>query len=211
MSELRRNEMCLSKVFSRIDDAIERNSNIMFVCNFSLAEEISEYVLDTYDIIDKNSALYDDDIDEYYVGLYFTEGEIEFYCERARGISGQFKMTDAEGVIDYYIFLEMTDEEIEEKLLGEGSWGLYDLIWDEDDDEDCDSDEDKDDCEEDEDDCDDVVYDLIAGYADQIVENDLCPRCVLNVLVDLYCKAYRFGARDQRLMVIERLSKDVDD
>jgi hypothetical protein len=73
----------------------------------------------------------------------------------------------------------------------------------------CDND-DEDDNDDDEDEF-EATCDFIAGYADQIVENNLCPQCVFDLLVDLYCEAFNVGARDQRLTTIENLSKEIED
>jgi len=209
------------------------------VCNFVLAEEISEYLADEFDIIDENTSLYDDDIDEYYLSLYFNEDEAEFCCECARGISGNFKITDCEDVTDYYIFLEMTDEEIKEKLLGKGSWGLYDLEINENEicdgecedcngcDEDDGEDEEKkifeswqkrykdtgtfDDYDENDDDECEAISNFVSKYTDKIIENGLCPHCTSNTLIDFYFEVYNIGARDAKLEMKEQLSNEIED
>jgi hypothetical protein len=209
MSELRRNEITLDEIFERIDDAIEEKSNIMFVVNFALAKEISEYLDDEFGIEDEHSQLYEEDLDEYYVSLYFDEDGIHFYCESAKGNSGEFKLSDCGGIIDYYIFLEMSEEEINEKLQGEGVWGLYDVAALGDDIENLDiSCEDCNKCEDNDED--DAEFEMLANWAEKIVENDLCFGCVFNIIADAYYTGKKIGARDSKLEMIETLGKEVE-
>jgi hypothetical protein len=204
----RRNEITLDEIFNRIDDAFDEKVNVVFVCNYDLALEISEYLFNEYDIEDENSQLDVEDLDEYYVSLYFDKDEINFYCESARGNSGNFKVNDC-GVVDYYVFLKMSKEEVSKSLQGDDGTmiGLYDLVDEDDDIEDFD-DEGFD--NEDIDDEVEAIGDFIIEYVDKIIENDLCSQCIYNTLVDLYCNAYRIGRRDQKLAMIEQLSEEVE-
>ncbi len=180
----KRNEITYDEIFEKIDDAFDLKKNIVFVCNYEMADEIINYIGEVYDLFDRESDLYEDDIDEYFVSVYFDEdeNEIRVYCENIRGENGVFKINDVSMVIDYYIFLEMDVEEISEYLKGdEGStWGLYDLV--EEDDDDDDDDDDFIDYEEDEE------YKILEGFADRIMSlnDNLCPNCVMNIVCDLY-------------------------
>jgi hypothetical protein len=203
----RRNEITLDEIFNRIDNAFEERQNIVFVCDFNLADDISGYLADEFDIVDENTSLYEDDedLDEYYVSLYFDKNDINFYCESARDNSGNFKVNDC-GVVDYYVFLEMSKEEISKSLQGDDGTmiGLYNLA-DEDEDDDIEDYED-----EDIDDEVEAIGDFIAEYVDKIVDNNLCPQCIYKTLVDLYFDAYMIGKRDQKLATIEQLSEEIE-
>lgn len=215
----KKKEITLDEIFNIINNSIKSLTNIMFVCNFKLAKEISKY-LDYLGIEDKNTALYQAELDEYYAGLSFYEDEIFFDCECARGKNGEFKTTSCEDITDeditdYYIFLEMTSQEIDKKLQGEGSWNLCDLV-DEDDDDDDDCDDNCEDDDSEDDDCDDdenteAIFNLLVDFADKIIENNLCPSCTFNTLIDVYFSGVQAGYRDAKLEIIEQLSEEVDD
>jgi hypothetical protein len=202
----RRNKITLNEILNRINNAILEKENIVFVCNYDLAEGISDYLNNAYDIVDENSQLYQEDLDEYYVSLYFHDYEIEFYCESARGVNENFRVNDC-GIVDYYVFLEMTEDEISDSLQGkDGSTiGLYDLVDEEDEDIEYFEDEDLDE------DMVEAISDHIAEYVDRIVDNHLCPQCIFNTLVDLYFDAYNAGVRDSKLEMIENLSEDIEE
>jgi hypothetical protein len=195
----KRNEMTLEELYDKIDESIKSKTNVMFVCNYELAEEISEYLDEVYDIIDEYTDLYKDGVDEYYVSLSFFNNEISFDCESARGKNGEFKLNDSEDIVDYYIFLEMSVGEINEKLQGEGTWALYNMTW-------------EDDFEDDEDDDDDPEYLLLEKFADQIMDmNDgLCPSCVMGVVCDIFYAGKNIGSRDNKLEIIEQLSDEIE-
>lgn len=60
------------------------------------------------------------------------------------------------------------------------------------------------------DDSDDAEFNMICAWADVINDNDLCPSCVYTVVQDAYMTGKRIGRRDQKLEMIENLSKEID-
>jgi len=96
---------------------------LLFVADKDLAEFICNYVLEEHDMIDDDMTL-EDNIKEYYVSLYFTDEQDYFFCEDARGNSGEYKLSDIDDeLINYFIFNDMDKETAFDKLVSEnGTW-----------------------------------------------------------------------------------------
>jgi hypothetical protein len=106
----------------------------MFVANRDLAELICEYVLDNYDLYDDEVNELSDKYEDYYVSLYFYGDEVKFYCESARGCSGEYKLSDAiDEWVDYFICNDMSEKEANDKLVGDNcTWSWIDVIGEDD-------------------------------------------------------------------------------
>ena len=129
-----KNNLFPSDIVDIIDNHMESETNLLFVTNKKLAEFICNYVLEVHELFDDDLEL-SDNIKEYYVSFYFTDRECNFYCERARGNNGEFKLNDIDDeVINYFIFINMDENIAFDKLTSEnGSWSWCDIVWDEDD------------------------------------------------------------------------------
>ena len=86
-----KNNLFPSDIVDIIDNHMESETNLLFVTNKKLAEFICNYVLEVHELFDDDLEL-SDNIKEYYVSFYFTDRECNFYCERARGNNGEFKL-----------------------------------------------------------------------------------------------------------------------
>jgi hypothetical protein len=179
------NKLTLSNIEQVIDNHFNTCTNFVFVCGYDLAEYISDYIEDDYDLEDENNALFVVDIDEYYVSVWFDIGKPMFFCENARGLSGKYKWSDAPNC-DYFIETDMTEDESDEKLRSDGgTWSWFTIV----DEEDCENCEFYDECQEDEDSLKEEER-LITECFD-VVFGDACIDCSINKIIDL---VYTFKA-----------------
>lgn len=114
-----------------LDNHIQQKRDCMFVCNGFIAYFISEFLEEVYDIRDEGSELFSN-AKEFYVSLNFYDNYIEFFCEDACGIDGEFKGCDLDNQ-DYFIQGNMmSDREIEECLYGgeDCTWSRFELVED---------------------------------------------------------------------------------
>lgn len=144
-----------------IDKHIDNGLNFLFVCNKYLAKYICMYMEDTYEVIDEYCGLKDEECEEFYVGIYFENEKMHFYCENARGMNGEFKLSDLDQC-DYYVGLEdMNDELMYDKLLAlKGDWIRLNNL-------------------------DDDFDELIDAYVEMIIDARGCRRCIKGFLEDL--------------------------
>jgi len=159
-----------------IDNSIADEKNIMFVCDYDLAESISAYLYCEYGIEDEENSL-DEDVNEHYVSLFYNDN-INFIVESAKGYSGKFKLSDVYSYDHYIQSGLMLDSEIYKYLQGENcTWNLfgYDDTYDCEDCGCCNGCEDCDTCEED-------IECLIDEYVERIQDIGLCPNCLRDCL-----------------------------
>lgn len=185
--------LSFSDIVNIIDEHFETETNLLFVTNKQLAEEICDYVLNEYNIIDESMEI-NDEILDYYITIYFEDDNINFFCEDARGITGEYKLHYVENeYIDYYICVDMEVNVVFDKLMGiNGSWNWISVDLEDNDyecdnckyegtDECCECGECSCDCEE----CEDegITYDeLLDIFVDKIVDTQGCLGCIREVL-----------------------------
>ena len=109
---------------------------MLFVADKDLAEFICNYVLEEHEMIDDDMTL-EDNIKDYYVSLYFTDEQDYFFCEDAKGNSGEYKLSDLDDeLINYFIFNDMDKDTAFDKLVSEnGTWSWNEVVWECDEDE----------------------------------------------------------------------------
>lgn len=188
------NKLTLVDIFQVIDNHIESETQFMFVANKDLAEIICEYVADNYDLIDDEMEL-DDDYKDYYVSLYIDEDGIRFICETARCLDETYKYSDAlNDNLDYFICNNMTEEEVDKYLLGDGcTWSWIEVV-SEDEENDCD-----DQCNHNEEleDWQIQIINIVEDFADRIENDDSECGCFLrNMLKDMFFIARQIGFED---------------
>lgn len=108
--------MTVDQIQCTIDQYIEQELNIVFVCNFALAHVIYDYLHNDYGIIAEYLEL-NSDINEYYVSITFYKGDLCLIIENAK-IVDEFKINDIYDGVDYYIFINLDRKVAKEKLLG---------------------------------------------------------------------------------------------
>jgi hypothetical protein len=193
-----KNKMSLDDICDVIGSHVYNEKAIMFVCDYSLASAIVDYVEDTYgdcidmlDMFDDNIEL-DEEIDEYYVTIDFdrvkSKNQMLFFCEKARGTSGRYKMSDIDN-IDYFIFTDMSDENVNAYLLGYGTRLRCELV--EDEEEYCETEE------------------MIDCFVEDL-ENLMCPHCIKEKLIELYRIAFMDGMNSAKLGMIEDLQESME-
>ena len=168
-----------------IDSHMQSESNFLFACEASLAQYICDYLLDEYDLSDENGneELYTD-TEEFYVSVCFEDDKILCFCEDAKGISGEYKLSDSLSQFSYFVGLEdMTNEVMFKKLRGdEGIWVRFTMVdgmEDNGDEENCCC---CDCCREDEL---MTVNKLLDIYTERILDTQGCPDCIREILDDL--------------------------
>ena len=110
--------LLLSDITNIIDSHLESEEyNLLFVCNKYLAKYICDYVYKEYGIVDEDMEL-KDSIKEYYVSFYFSNNKVSFYCETAKGYSGEYKLNDIDNEkINFYICVNMDKKTIFDRLI----------------------------------------------------------------------------------------------
>lgn len=176
------NNLTLDDIADIIDDHFESEVNLFFVCDKQLAEFIYDYIKSEYNVDDKNIDKEDitvDNIEEYYVSLYFSNDEnnsVSFFVENAKGNSGEYKINDIEDqCVDYYICFDMVEDIVFDKLVGENAtWSWVKVDMDE-----CDGRNEVvcDKCDE------GITYDeLLDEFVERIQNTEGCPSCIREVL-----------------------------
>lgn len=189
-------ELTYSDITQIITQNIESEANFVFVCDKNLAEFICNYLMDTYDIIDEDMTL-EDDIQEYYVSMYFSDedDDINFFCESAKGINKEYKLNDIDDdYVDYYICNNLDENIAFDKLLGKNAtWHWIGVNMEDDNEEceynDCECDGCCEKCEvedyEDDDEDEGINYEeLLDIFVERIQEADGCCDYIRNVLND---------------------------
>jgi hypothetical protein len=171
------NNLTLDDIADIIDDHFESEVNLFFVCDHQLAEFIYNYVISEYDVDDEsneNEETIKDNIEEYYVSLYFSNDEnnsVSFFVENAKGNSGEYKINDIEDqYVDYYICFDMDEDIVFDKLVGENAtwnWVQIDMEdveeWDE-----------------------GITYDeLLDDFVERIQNTEGCPSCIKGILTEM--------------------------
>jgi len=214
------NNLTLDDIADIIDNHFESEINLLFVCNKQLAEFIYNYVMSEYDIDDKNIDKEDitvDNIEEYYVSLYFSNDEddsVSFFVENAKGNNGEYKFNDIEDkCVDYYICFDMDEDIVFDKLVGENAtwnWVQVDMSdyeeWDGCEEVVCDNCEE---CEIPPEICEEI--NLINEVAEIIENGDMCPVCLRNALYDLYVQGKNVGWDDYKDYMQECIDTSVSD
>lgn len=120
-----------SQVKSIIDFNLQESKSFMFVCDFSLAHYIYDYLHNDYGIVATALEL-STDIDEYFVSLQFYDnGDMDFVCEFSKGEDDDYKYDESDD-INYYVFTDMAFGDVREYLTGKGELDFCELV-----DEDC--------------------------------------------------------------------------
>ncbi|OHD34690.1 MAG: hypothetical protein A2086_02750 [Spirochaetes bacterium GWD1_27_9] len=211
------NKLTLSDIKNVINIHIEESRNFLMVVNKPLAIYISEYLDEEYDIVDEDEDL---DNDEFYVNMWFDEGGIRFYCESAKGYD-HYKFVDPfDQFVDYFIFTDtnMTKEEVDKYLNGDGTWSWCEMVEDVNDIEDCEENDLEDEyecpiceaksevdalccCNE----ClEDEIKDSIGECLDKIF-NDACTDCIVDGVVKLAYKCLEMGKENVKYNMMEFL------
>lgn len=128
------NKITYSDIEKIIDGHFEADRNFMFVVDKDTAEYIVDYLDDVYGCEDEVFSGFEEDVDEYYVTIYFDRDEdYSVYCECARGNSGRYKVSDLSDC-DYFILdsTDMCDITANKVLLGDGCTKSWFEIVDED-------------------------------------------------------------------------------
>jgi len=120
-----------SQVKGIIDFNLQESKSFMFVCDFSLAHYIYDYLHNDYGIVATAIEL-SSDINEYYVSLqFYPDGNMDFVCEFSKGEDDDYKYDESDNV-DYYVFSDMAFGDVREYLTGKGELDFCELV-----DEDC--------------------------------------------------------------------------
>jgi len=126
------NKLTLTDIDNILDKHIETSIDFLMVVDHGLASYISEYLGETYDIIDDTNDL-SPYTKEYYISMLFDDEEIQMFCETARANDGDYKYSDFfESYGDYYIFTDMDRETVDKTLVGNSSWSFCELVEDKD-------------------------------------------------------------------------------
>lgn len=222
---MNKNTYTLEKIEQIIDSHMTDFHNFAFVVNYDLADEISDYLADTYDIEDDENALYDEtddsDSDEFILMVSFRNKGTDFNCANARHDNGRWILCEDKD-IDYYISLDMTDSDIKTYLSGIGnlSWTRFDYLGDVEILDDSDY-EDEDSCDGDCETCPDNpdIPDevkerirIIANVADRIADMEChCPHCVMEELIRLAKTFEQIGydnAKDEMQAMLDCMDEE---
>jgi len=127
------NKLTLTDIDNILDNHIETSIDFLMVVDHGLAFYISEYLGETYDLIDETNDL-SPYTKEYYISMLFDDEEIQMFCETARANDGDYKYSDFfDSYGDYYIFTDMDRETVDKTLVGNASWSFCELVEDKDD------------------------------------------------------------------------------
>lgn len=183
-------------IIDTIDNHFESECNLLFVCDKKLAEFIYEYILNNYVTDDDGETELDElnrNYKEYYVSLYFNRNDdkANLFIENAKYKNG-YKINDLKDeCINYYIAVDLDDEIVFDKLLGNDcTYNWIEIDWDE-----C-----EDNCEDDEL-CEEIK--LIEEYAKSIENGYCCSVCLMDILYELYVKGKNVGWGNHRDMIRE--------
>jgi len=214
-------DLTSNDIIEIIDENVADQCNVFFVCNKKLARFIYDYIINNYDINDEydrndeNIKSLNEDINEYYVSLFFDDenNSVNFFVEDATGNNGEYKLHDSENeYISYYICVNLNENIVFSKLVGENSlWYWVKVNLDDVEYEEVDKNEE----------VDKMVYDNNCGKCDKpeipdelieeirlieetackIKDNELCPVCLRNELYSLYIKGKNIGWNDHRDLI----------
>lgn len=193
---MKRNEITYCELESIIDAHIENETSINIICDKDLKETIADYLYEEYDIEDTEE---DFDYDEYYVEIYFDEDGMQLFIESARGNNGEYKSSEV-GNMNYFIFTDMTLEEADEYICGDAMF--CELV-------ECDECECNNECE----DCDEEVdpeLEYLIEKTVELLENDFCPNCAFDFVMEIFKCGYDLGHEDCKLETIDFLVSDED-
>jgi len=117
--QINKQKYTLSQVEEIIDNHLDSEQNLMFICDFSVAHYIYDYIHNDYGI-DAECMELSSNVDEYYVSLqFYKDEEIGFFCEFARCNDGTYKYDEVDN-IDYYVMSNMSFGDVREFLAGKG-------------------------------------------------------------------------------------------
>lgn len=172
------NELTFDEIIDVLDIHIDEKRNFLFVTDRNLAEEICEYLEEEFDIVDDDSDLDRENIQEFYVNCWFDEDGIRFYCESANGRGGYKEVETFDNqFIDYFI-LEgtMSEKEADKYLLGDCTRSWFEIV-----------DEEKSNKDQDEELTDDEeeFISLVGEAFEKIVNSDGCEHCIFDALFEL--------------------------
>ena len=121
-----------SQVKGIIDLNLQESKSFMFVCDFSLAHYIYDYLHNDYGIVATAIEL-STDINEYYVSLqFYPDGDMDFVCEFSKIEEDDSYKYDESNDVNYYVFSNMAFGDTREYLIGKGELDFCELV-----DEDC--------------------------------------------------------------------------
>jgi len=116
------NKLTLTDIDNILDNHIETSIDFLMVVDHGLASYISEYLGETYDLIDETNDL-SPYTKEYYISMLFDDEEIQMFCD--------YKYSDFfDSYGDYYIFTDMDRETVDKTLVGNASWSFCELVED---------------------------------------------------------------------------------
>jgi hypothetical protein len=186
---MRKNKITVDELEGIICRHIDNDKNFLFVCNYIIAQHICDFLKTEYEIEDEDSEL-NRKVNEYYITHYNNQ----FYCEVARGSNGEYKSGDLYNV-DYFIFTDMSEAEVDAKLIDDlGTWSWAEIV-DEiaDEEEDC-CDGDCENCELNDEEEEELS--LIADYVEKVLNANGCVDCTFEALIDLAYAFKNIGYRD---------------
>ena len=106
--------------------------------------------------MNEDCALKYENCNEFYVSVSFMDDNLYFYCEKARSKYNEYLLSDLKQC-DYYIGLDMTEEEVYDRLLAhKGNW-----IW-----------------------LDEYYEEILDMFTDRVMDVKECRGCVRRVLED---------------------------
>ena len=117
--QINKQKYTLSQVEEIIYSHLDSEQNLMFICDFSVAHYIYDYIHNYYGI-DAECMELSSDVDEYYVSLqFYKDKEIGFFCEFAKMDDGTYKYDEVDN-IDYFVMSDMSFGDVREFLAGKG-------------------------------------------------------------------------------------------
>ena len=123
------NYLTINELKKVIDNHIEVGRYCTFIVTPPLAYLICEYLETEYDLFDEDPGIFTD-VKEFYLSLCFDGNEVEFFCEDAKGLSGEYKLCDMNDC-DYFIEsgIKMNSKQMNDKLQGERcTWSRFELV-----------------------------------------------------------------------------------
>ena len=217
---MNKNKITFEELCGVLDRHIDAEIDLNIVCYPPLKNMLKRYLFLEYGLKDEDEDL---NCKEYFVELCFIDGEISLFIESTRGNSGRYKDCDALDSIDYFIFTDMTEAQVDRHLLGElGTWSWNVLVESENklgkeetcngDCENCCFDEEDIDENENEDfdfdiDGDDGTIEMIIDFTSDILDAKLCPSCTYEIVNEIWEEARRFGYEECRLDILDVLEE----
>ncbi len=193
------NNLTFEELCQTIDNHFESKTNFLFVVDLDLACDICDYIEEIHGLYAENEEL-SANINEYYITVIFSEDEeVKMYVESARGNSGKFKLSDLDNdYIDYFIGTDMSENEADKYLLGDGTWSWFKVV-----EEDDEVDEEESELSDSEDEFAKLVNETLSA----ILDLGGCPNCILESLLDFGGKCLSLGHSD----AVDEIREFLDD